>query len=185
MFRHCSIILVLAIGLFVVSCGPGSVSVQTMNPSAKSSAEKSAAATSLPKTDAEWRQKLTPEQFRVLRQAGTEAPFGPAYEEFKQEGAGMYVCAGCGAELFSSQHKFDSHCGWPSFYDPANAKNVILRQDVTHGMVRTEVICARCGGHLGHVFSGEGYNTPTDQRYCINGVSLRFVPSTETPAKTK
>jgi len=129
------------------------------------------------KTDEEWRKILTPEQYRVLRQAGTERAFGPAYEEFKKQGGGTYVCAGCGAELFSSKEKFDSHCGWPSFYDPANAKNVLTREDFTHGMVRTEVICAQCGGHLGHVFKGEGFPTPTDQRYCINGVSLKFVPA--------
>jgi peptide-methionine (R)-S-oxide reductase len=129
------------------------------------------------KSDAEWRRELTPEQYRVLRQAGTERPFGPAYAEFNSQGAGVYVCAGCGAELFSSREKFDSHCGWPSFYDPANAKNVVMREDRSHGSVRTEVVCAVCGGHLGHVFKGEGFPTPTDQRYCINGVALRFVPA--------
>ena len=91
------------------------------------------------KSDEEWRQTLTPEQYRVLRQAGTERPFGAAYEEFKKQGAGTYVCGGCGAELFSSKEKFDSHCGWPSFYDPANAKNVITRDDSSLGATRTEV----------------------------------------------
>jgi peptide-methionine (R)-S-oxide reductase len=129
------------------------------------------------KTDEQWRKELTPEQYRVLREAGTERAFGPAYDEFKKQGAGTYVCGGCGAELFSSKEKFDSHCGWPSFYDPANAKNVISRTDYSHGSVRTEVICAQCGGHLGHVFKGEGFQTPTDLRYCINGVSLKFVPA--------
>lgn len=134
------------------------------------------------KTDAEWRKLLTPEQYHVLREAGTERPHGKAYEEFKAQGAGTYVCGGCGAELFSSAHKFDSHCGWPSFYDPANAKNVRTREDRSFGGVRVEVLCAKCNGHLGHVFKGEGFNTPTDQRYCINGVSLKFVPN---PAGTK
>ena len=129
------------------------------------------------KTDEEWRKQLTPEQYHVLRQAGTERAFSPAYEEFKKQGAGTYVCGGCGVELFSSREKFDSHCGWPSFYDPANATNVIAREDRSHGSVRTEVLCARCGGHLGHVFKGEGFPTPTDQRYCINGVSLKFIPA--------
>jgi peptide-methionine (R)-S-oxide reductase len=129
------------------------------------------------RTDEEWRKLLTPEQYRVLREAGTERAYGAAYEEFKKQGAGTYVCGGCGAELFSSKEKFDSHCGWPSFYDPANAKNVISRDDVSGGMVRTEVLCAQCGGHLGHVFKGEGFPTPTDLRYCINGVSLKFVPA--------
>ncbi len=134
------------------------------------------------KTDAEWRQLLTPEQYHVLREAGTERPHGKAYEEFKAQGAGTYVCGGCGAELFSSAHKFDSHCGWPSFYDPANAKNVRTREDRAFGMTRVEVLCAKCGGHLGHVFKGEGFPTPTDTRYCINGVALKFVPK---PAAAK
>ena len=138
---------------------------------------------SVVKTDEEWRKTLDPEQYRVLRQAGTERPFGPGYEEFKQQGGGTYVCAGCGAELFSSKEKFDSHCGWPSFYDPANAKNVVTRDDTSLGMVRTEVLCAQCGGHLGHVFKGEGYKTPTDLRYCINGVSLKFIPANRTAAE--
>ncbi|HEX9782442.1 MAG TPA: peptide-methionine (R)-S-oxide reductase MsrB [Opitutaceae bacterium] len=135
------------------------------------------------KTDAEWRAELTSEQFRVLRQAGTELPFGPAYASFQKQGEGRYQCAGCGTELFTSTTKFDSHCGWPSFYDPANAKNVVTREDLAHGARRTEVLCAVCGGHLGHVFSGEGFDTPTDQRYCINGVALRFDPKTPPPAR--
>jgi peptide-methionine (R)-S-oxide reductase len=129
------------------------------------------------KSEEEWRKSLTPEQYRVLREAGTERAFGAAYEEFKKQGAGTYVCGACGAELFSSKEKFDSHCGWPSFYDPANAKNVITRDDYVLGTKRTEVLCARCGGHLGHVFTGEGFKTPTDKRYCINGVSLKFIPA--------
>jgi peptide-methionine (R)-S-oxide reductase len=136
------------------------------------------------RTDEEWRQLLTPEQYRVLRQAGTERAFGPAYEEFKKQGTGTYQCAGCGAVLFSSNEKFDSHCGWPSFYDPANAQNVKTRQDLSLGMVRTEVICAVCGGHLGHLFTGEGFDTPTDKRYCINAVSLKFVPAEEGKGST-
>jgi peptide-methionine (R)-S-oxide reductase len=156
-------------------------------PAMKSNDSSSTAATAntakVVKSDAEWRAMLTPEQYRVLRQAGTEQPFGAAYEEFKKQGAGTYVCGGCGAELFSSKEKFDSHCGWPSFYDPANAKNVITRDDSTLGMTRTEVLCAQCGGHLGHVFKGEGFKTPTDLRYCINGVSLKFIPAGEAKGK--
>lgn len=129
------------------------------------------------KSDEQWRRELTPEQYFILRQAGTERAFGPAYQAFQQDGAGIYACAGCGMTLFSSKEKFDSHCGWPSFYDPANAANVVTREDHAHGMVRVEVLCAGCGGHLGHVFKGEGYDTPTDQRYCINGVALKFQPS--------
>lgn len=127
-------------------------------------------------SDEEWRDRLDPEQYRVLRQAGTERPFGRVYDEFKEQGGGTYYCAGCGAKLFSSDHKFDSHCGWPSFYDPADAENVRTREDRSMGTVRTEVLCAVCDGHLGHVFKGEGFDTPTDLRYCINGVALTFVP---------
>jgi peptide-methionine (R)-S-oxide reductase len=137
----------------------------------------SAAPAKVTRTDEEWRRRLTPEQYRVLRQAGTERPFGAAYDEFKQQGAGSYACAGCDTVLFSSREKFDSHCGWPSFYDPANATNVVTRDDFALGMTRTEVLCAVCGGHLGHVFRGEGFPTPTDTRYCINGVSLKFIPA--------
>jgi peptide-methionine (R)-S-oxide reductase len=128
------------------------------------------------KTEAEWKAQLTPEQYRVLRQAGTEPAHGEVYKQFKQQGGGTYYCAGCGAELFSSKHKFDSHCGWPSFYDASNNKNVILKDDLSYGMIRTEVLCAKCNGHLGHLFKGEGFDTPKDQRYCINGVTLLFVP---------
>lgn len=131
------------------------------------------------KSDDAWRAQLDPEAYRVLRQGGTERPFGPAYEAFSRHGEGTYVCAGCGAVLFSSREKFDSHCGWPSFFDPADASNVVTHEDTSLGMRRTEVRCAQCGGHLGHVFKGEGFATPTDQRYCINGVALRFIPATD------
>jgi peptide-methionine (R)-S-oxide reductase len=133
------------------------------------------------KSDDEWRQLLSAEQYHILREAGTERPNGRIYKEFKQQGAGSYHCAGCNALLFSSKEKFDSDCGWPSFYDPAKAENVEIREDISLGMTRTEVLCARCGGHLGHVFEGEGFNTPTDKRYCINGGGLRFVPDEAKP----
>ena len=129
------------------------------------------------KTDEEWKAILTPDQYRILREAGTERAHGEVYEQFKKQGDGAYHCAGCGALLFSSKQKFDSRCGWPSFYDPANAENVTTRRDLSGGMVRIEVNCAKCGGHLGHVFEGEGFDTPTDKRYCINGVGLKFVPA--------
>jgi peptide-methionine (R)-S-oxide reductase len=164
----------------VAGCRPAEKNLTTMNTNTNPTPSAGQMVT---KSDEEWRKQLTPEQYRVLRQAGTERAFGPAYEEFKKQGAGTYVCGGCGAELFSSKEKFDSHCGWPSFYDPANAKNVISRDDFSHGTIRTEVICAQCGGHLGHVFKGEGFNTPTDQRYCINAVSLRFIPPNGTTAE--
>ncbi|MEO3784622.1 peptide-methionine (R)-S-oxide reductase MsrB [Actinocorallia sp. B10E7] len=124
------------------------------------------------KTEDEWRAILKPEEFRVLRQAGTERPFTGEYTDTETEG--VYHCRACGAELFRSQTKFESHCGWPSFYEPSDTDAVILREDVSLGMRRVEVICARCESHLGHVFHGEGYATPTDDRYCINSVSLRL-----------
>ena len=129
------------------------------------------------KTEEQWRQELSPEQYHILREAGTEPPHGEAYEAVNQQGNGSYHCAGCGALLFSSTQKFDSHCGWPSFYDPANAENVSTKKDLSGGRVRIEVNCAICDGHLGHVFEGEGFDTPTDKRYCINGAGLKFVPA--------
>ncbi|MDX3379972.1 peptide-methionine (R)-S-oxide reductase MsrB [Streptomyces niveiscabiei] len=127
------------------------------------------------KTDEEWRAELGPEEYAVLRQAGTERAFTGEYTDTKT--VGVYSCRACGAELFSSDTKFESHCGWPSFYDPKDTDAVELIQDRSHGMVRIEVRCARCGSHLGHVFEGEGYATPTDQRYCINSISLRLTPT--------
>ncbi len=128
------------------------------------------------KSDAEWRQELSDEEFRVLRKAGTEAPFVGEYTDTKTEG--VYSCRACDAELFRSTTKFDSHCGWPSFYAPLAEDRVEYIQDRSFGQVRTEVRCANCGSHLGHVFEGEGYGTPTDQRYCINSVSMRLHETT-------
>lgn len=126
------------------------------------------------KTDAEWKKILTEEQYRIARQGGTEYPDGQVYKQFKKQGGGTYYCVGCNAELFSAKEKFDSRCGWPSFYDPSKAKNVKAIQDIDG--IRTEVKCAVCDAHLGHVFTGEGFDTPTDKRYCINGTVLKFVP---------
>ena len=126
-------------------------------------------------TDAEWRAKLTPEEYAVLREAGTERPFVGEYTDTKTDG--VYECRACGAELFRSTEKFESHCGWPSFFDPADSDAVILYEDTSLGMRRVEVICKNCHSHLGHVFEGEGYPTPTDQRYCINSISLVLKPA--------
>ena len=129
--------------------------------------------TKINKTEAEWQRELTPEQFEVLRRQGTEPPFSGQYTYSKEDG--MYRCAACDNELFSSDTKFESGTGWPSFYEPATSEAVELRQDGSHGMVRTEVVCARCGGHLGHVFD-DGPD-PTGRRYCINSLSLDMAQS--------
>ena len=126
-------------------------------------------------TDEQWRERLDPLSFAVLRQKGTEPPFSGEYTDTETEG--VYSCKACGAELFRSQEKFHSHCGWPSFFSPLAGDRIIEREDLSHGMRRVEVLCARCKSHLGHVFEGEGYDPPTDLRYCINSVCLTLEPA--------
>ncbi len=137
------------------------------------SVDRQEAGTSLPTTEHEWRERLTPAQYDVLRRKGTERPWSGEYVRAKADGT--YRCAGCGAELFSSDTKFESGSGWPSFTEPAVANAVELTTDRSHGMVRTEVTCRNCGGHLGHVF--DDGPTPTGQRFCINSASLELDPS--------
>ena len=125
------------------------------------------------KTEDDWRRELSPEQYAVLREAGTERPWtGELLDEGR---AGLYTCAACGAELFKSGTKFDSGCGWPSFYESIRPEAVQLLEDDSLGMVRTEVRCANCGSHLGHVFP-DGFGTPTGDRYCMNSIALDFTP---------
>jgi peptide-methionine (R)-S-oxide reductase len=126
--------------------------------------------TKIQKTEQEWRAELTPEQYRILREKGTEASFSGEHD-FSFE-PGTYRCAGCGAELFESETKYDSGCGWPAFYSPASDEAIEAETDASHGMIRTEVLCASCGGHLGHVFPDGP--APTGQRYCINSAALKL-----------
>ena len=125
------------------------------------------------KSDEQWRAELSSEEYRVLRESGTEAPFIGEYID--TETNGIYACRACGAELFRSDAKFHSGCGWPSFFTPLAAETVTEIKDMSHGMVRTEIRCAACDSHLGHVFEGEGYKTPTDLRYCINSISMTLI----------
>ncbi|MDO8335817.1 MAG: peptide-methionine (R)-S-oxide reductase MsrB [Candidatus Saccharibacteria bacterium] len=133
-------------------------------------------ASKIKKSDNEWRTQLSPEQYSVLRKKATEAPFSGEYDNVFDPGT--YKCAACGAKLFASNTKFDAQCGWPSFYDAIDG-SVEFHQDNSFGAQRTEVTCANCGGHLGHIFTGEKFDTPTDQRYCINSLSLQFTPKSD------
>lgn len=124
------------------------------------------------RTPQEWQAVLNREQFRVLREKGTEAPFAGEYDKHYPD-QGVYTCAGCNAPLYKAEHKFKSGCGWPAYFD-AIPGAVTRHTDSTFGMQRTEIVCSNCGGHLGHVFKGEGYKTPTDERHCVNSISLKF-----------
>ncbi|NYE94084.1 peptide-methionine (R)-S-oxide reductase [Psychromicrobium silvestre] len=143
--------------------------------SSNSSYFQNSAVPTVVKTEEQWWAELSPEEYRVLRQAGTERAFVGEYTDTHTEG--VYQCRACGAELFRSNEKFDSHCGWPSFFAPLAEDKVRYIHDRSLGMERVEVRCAACDSHLGHVFEGEGYGTPTDKRYCINSVSMTLVPA--------
>lgn len=137
--------------------------------------EDTAGTVPVQKTDDQWREELSPEEFQVLRKAGTERPYTGEYWDTKT--AGVYQCRACGSELFTSSEKFDSHCGWPSFFAPLAEGKVRYIHDRSMGMDRVEVRCANCDSHMGHLFEGEGFDTPTDQRFCINSVSVKLVPA--------
>jgi peptide-methionine (R)-S-oxide reductase len=127
------------------------------------------------KTDEQWREELSPQEYQVLRKAGTERPYTGEYWDTKT--AGVYQCRACGSDLFTSSEKFDSHCGWPSFFAPLAEGKVRYLHDRSMGMDRVEVRCANCDSHMGHLFEGEGFDTPTDQRFCINSISVKLVPA--------
>jgi len=131
-------------------------------------------------TDEQWREKLNPAEYQVLRKSGTEPAWSGEYVDTKT--VGIYRCRACSTELFRSETKFDSHCGWPSFFSPLAGDRIEEITDRSFGMARTEVRCAACGSHLGHVFSGEGYDNPTDLRYCINSLSITLESSDDAPA---
>jgi peptide-methionine (R)-S-oxide reductase len=158
-------ILLLLITFNFLSCSSNS-----QNENSTTNKPKSTMSEKVEKTEEEWKKVLSPQQYEVLRQKGTEAPFSGKYYLNKEKG--VYVCAACGAELFRSDAKFDSGCGWPSFSDVVDSSKVVYTKDMSHGMVRTEITCAKCGSHLGHVF--DDGPAPTGLRYCINSVSIDF-----------
>lgn len=169
-----SLPLLLTLGYFTmqlsgVSAGTDSLSNQMISDSTKNF-EGDKMKAKVVKTEEEWEKELTPEEYHVLREKGTERAFTGKYDHFFEEG--VYKCAACGNELFSSEHKYNSGCGWPSYWTVLAKDKIILKEDRSFGMIRTEVLCARCGGHLGHVF--EDGPEPTGLRYCINSVSLVF-----------
>lgn len=157
-----------AAALIAIGCGESSVDNEGTPTVADEPQEK------LELTEDQWRERLSPEEFHVLRKAGTERAFTGEYDHHFEPGA--YACAACGQVLFESDAKFNSGCGWPAFYAAKAGDRVNLHEDLSHGMVRVEVTCARCSSHLGHVFD-DAPQTPTGQRYCINSVSLKFIPA--------
>lgn len=170
--------LIITSALFMVfgmaACQTNTPASSTTTPAAEKN--KKPMETSYNKTDAEWKKELTPDQYYILREKGTERPGTGEYNTFSEKGA--YACAGCGTELFTSDQKFNSHCGWPSFDNNiAGGDRVKQIPDYSHGMIRTEIVCTKCGGHLGHIF--DDGPTATGQRYCVNSLSLKFIPENQ------
>jgi peptide-methionine (R)-S-oxide reductase len=186
------VVLVVCICLLSVGCDSAKAVDDASSPTPRAGkavpTTQPASATTQPaigrveKTDAEWRKILTPEQYAVLREKGTERAFTGEYDH--QFAKGTYACAACGLELFTSDTKFNSGCGWPAFYAAKAGDRVKLTTDFSYGMKRVEVTCARCGSHLGHIFD-DAPDQPTGQRYCINSVSLKFIPLKEPSASEK
>ncbi|GMU86464.1 MAG: hypothetical protein AMXMBFR48_17060 [Ignavibacteriales bacterium] len=174
-FPFLAIIFLILLGFVSGSCGfrSADTEVKTENFTTNDSTQKQSGdyMVKVQKTDEEWKNILTEEQYYVLRQKGTERAFTGEYEHHKEKG--IYACAGCGAELFSSEMKYDSGCGWPAFFTKLAGEKIIEQIDRSFGMVRTEILCAACGGHLGHVF--DDGPQPTGLRYCVNSVSLKFI----------
>lgn len=160
------------VGIFLLALGFQSCA-QKNNSSSEKNAAQATHEFKIKKTEAEWKKQLSDLEYEVLREKGTERAFTGKYNDFKKEG--IFTCAACGTKVFSSETKFESGTGWPSFYKPLNAENVLEVDDTSYGMKRTEVVCATCGGHLGHVFP-DGPK-PTGLRYCLNSVSLGFIPT--------
>lgn len=167
--KNASFLILSFASIFVFGCGQAQVT--TSNQTTPMNTE--IPADQLPKTESEWKAKLSPEQYSILRQKGTERPGTGTYLHHTEKG--VYVCGGCGTELFTSDMKFDSHCGWPSFDREIAGGKIKQITDFSHGMVRTEIVCAKCGGHLGHIF--DDGPTSTGQRYCVNSLSLGFKKS--------
>lgn len=162
-------IFIILLALSFVSCNSQNKNAEQV----KSTSKKDTMDFKIVKTDAEWKAQLSPEAYTVLREKGTERPYTGEYDKHFEKG--MYVCAACENPLFTSDTKFDSHCGWPSF-DEAIKGATIYHKDTSYGMIRREVMCAKCGGHLGHVFD-DGPQETTGQRYCTNSVSIKFLPA--------
>ena len=172
--KHLLLILITGFSFTTVSC-------QTKSDKQTKTSTTIPMSTSYNKTDAEWKKELTPEQYNVLREKGTERPFTGQYNMHFEKG--VYKCAGCGYELFDDSQKFESHCGWPSFDSELGEGSRIKKiKDMSFGMVRTEIVCANCGGHLGHIF--DDGPTKTGQRYCVNSLSIDFTPASDS-SKTK